>query len=293
MRKKLRHTLTILAPSSSLPPVGEACNFLTAHDVAFEAPIWLQEQAVCALTLPQPMPETLLQQFYAKIRDDWGYDVMYRPATQPPKRLFMADMDATMLEEETLDALAEDLGLAERIVPITKAAMAGEIDFETALNQRVSLLKGVPETALQSVWEEASICAGAGALLRRLKGAGVRCVLVSGGFTFFTERLAAALGFDAHFGNMLEVENGHLTGRVCAPILGKEAKLRHLLAECEALGVSPDQAVAIGDGANDLAMLQAAGLGVAYRGKDALRQALPHSQLNHAELDVLAAVILP
>lgn len=285
--------LTLLAPSTSLPPVVEACNFLKMHDVAFGEVAWVKEGAICDIPLKGQPEQAVLNALYTRLREDWGCDVLLQPARKPGAiKLFIADMDATMLQEETLDTLAEDLGLGARIIPITQAAMKGEIDFETALNQRVALLKDVPESALGAVWQRATICEGADYLLTRLKAQGVYCVLVSGGFTFFTEKLAEKLGFDAHHGNQLAVENGRLNGTVIPPILGADAKLARLHYYCETLAISPAQVFAIGDGANDIPMLQAAGLGVAYRGKAKTRAACPHAQLNHANLADLADALL-
>lgn len=218
------------------------------------------------------------------------WDALLRAADAPPIALMLSDMDATMVAEETLDELAGELGLKTRIAAITERAMRGELDFAAALAERVALLKGLEEAALARVAGRATPMPGGARLVAGLKARGVRCVLVSGGFTCFTGHVAGLFGFDAHRGNRLEIVDGTLTGHVLPPICGKEAKLALLEEECAAAGISPAAALALGDGANDLPMLRAAGLAVGVRPKPLVRDALVN-HLDHAPLDLILALI--
>lgn len=184
------------------------------------------------------------------------------------KRLLVADMDSTIINVECLDELADYAGIKAEIAAITERAMRGELAFEPALIERVSKLKGLALNALQRCYDErVRLNPGAAALVATMDKHGARCVLVSGGFTFFTSRVAAAAGFHADRANVLLDDGAVLTGEVQMPILGRAAKLEALTAESAALATSAAEALAIGDGANDLDMIKAAGLGVAYRAK--------------------------
>jgi phosphoserine phosphatase len=184
-----------------------------------------------------------------------------------------------MVAEETLDELAAYAGIKDKIAAITARAMNGVVDFEAALRERVALLKGLPESALHETAAKMTFTPGGRELLIALKKSGAHCVLVSGGFTFFTAKVAAALGFQANHGNTLVVENGALTGTVGDPILDKTFKKTCLENTAKHLGIDITQTVAIGDGANDLPMLQAAGLGVGFHSKPVLREALDNHLL--------------
>jgi phosphoserine phosphatase len=200
----------------------------------------------------------------AELPVDWALV----PAAGRKKRLLVADMESTIINVECLDELADFVGVKAEIAAITERAMRGELAFEPALIERVSKLKGLPLQALQRCYDErVRLNPGARTLVQTMRAHGARCVLASGGFSFFTSRVAPAAGFHAERANVL-IDNGEaLTGEVQRPIIGREAKLETLQREAEALGVDAGEALAIGDGANDLAMIKAAGLGVAYRAK--------------------------
>jgi len=203
------------------------------------------------------------------------------------KRLLVADMDSTIIGCECLDELADFAGLKEEIAAITERAMAGEIAFEAALRERVAMLAGLELGALQRTYDErVRLNPGAEALVRTMTAHGARCVLVSGGFEFFTGRVAALAGFADHRANRLIDDGQRLTGQVADPILGREAKLAALETEAAGLGVDLSQTIAVGDGANDLAMIVAAGLGVAYRAKPIVA-AQADAHLNHTDLTAL------
>lgn len=190
------------------------------------------------------------------------------------KKLFVADMDSTIIGEECIDEIAAELGLRDKIAPITEAAMQGKLDFQEALRERVALLKGLPSEALQKVLDQRiHFNPGAKILVTTLKAKGIKTGLVSGGFTFFTEPLAKTLGFDWVTSNFLEMENGVLTGKVSEPIVDGQTKRDFLIKKTNDLGVLPTETLALGDGSNDIPMFKAAGLGLSYHGKPAAEAA--------------------
>ncbi len=199
------------------------------------------------------------------------------------KVLFLADMDSTIVTSETLDEMAEEAGLKDKVSKITERAMRGEVDFHGAIKERVGLLNGLSIEALSRTLNQTEISKGARTLLKALKNEGVFCALVSGGFTFFTGAIGEKLNFDAHHGNVLNIENGKLTGGVQDPILDKNAKLNFLKLYCEELSLDLSETIAIGDGANDLPMLEAAGLGIGYHPKPLLEDKLINC-IRHTDL---------
>ena len=214
-------------------------------------------------------------------------DAAVQPVAHRRKRLLLADMDSTIINVECLDELADFAGVKAQVAGITERAMRGELEFEGALRERVGMLKGLSLSALQAAYDErVRLNPGARILVRTMAANGARCVLVSGGFTFFTSRVAEAAGFHANRANTLLEADGALTGQVGEPILGREAKLAALEEEAAKLGLGLSQALAIGDGANDLAMIEAAGLGVAYRAKPIVA-AQADAKVDHADLTAL------
>lgn len=199
--------------------------------------------------------------------------------------LFVTDMDSTLIDIECIDEVADLAGVKTEVSRITEAAMRGEIDFAESLTRRVAQLEGLPESALAEVYERRlKLNPGAETLIAALKGAGIHTVLVSGGFTFFTDRLKTRLGFDAAHANALEVIDGKLSGRLSGPIVDAAAKAAVLRDARHRLGLMQEQTIAIGDGANDLLMLREAGLAIAFRAKPTLR-AVADVCLDHAGLD--------
>ncbi len=218
------------------------------------------------------------------------YDYILQPHPKPRRRLLICDMDSTMITVECIDELADFVGKKAQVAAITERAMNGELDFAAALTERVRLLAGLPEATLQRCYDErVRMMPGAKELLAHMRSQGAHCVLVSGGFTFFTARVAAELGFHEHYANTLEIKDGRLTGEVVHPILGKEAKLATLKECCRTLGISSQEVLAVGDGANDLPMLLEAGLGIAYHAKPVV-QAQARARLNVCDLRALVYV---
>jgi phosphoserine phosphatase len=200
-------------------------------------------------------------------------------------RLLVMDMDSTLITIECIDEIADRIGVKPQVSAITEAAMRGELDFAGALRKRVALLEGLEESALQAVYEERlRLSQGAETLLQAARESGWKTLLVSGGFTFFTDRLQARLGLDHAVANTLEIQSGRLTGRVLGDIVDAERKANELRALASWIGVEPARAIAIGDGANDLKMMGAAGMGIAFRAKPVVRQQATHA-LNFSGLD--------
>jgi phosphoserine phosphatase len=214
-------------------------------------------------------------------------DICVVPAAGRRKRLLIADMDSTIIAQECIDEMADMLGLKDPISAITERAMRGELAFEEALRERLALLRGLAETDLERVWRERiTLTAGARTLLATMTAAGAATALVSGGFTYFTSRVAAKAGFQQNHANVLEIVEGRLTGRVAGPILGREAKLATLQRLTRELGLGQHDTLAVGDGANDLAMIEAAGLGVAFRAKPIVA-AQAHAAITYGDLTAL------
>jgi phosphoserine phosphatase len=213
-------------------------------------------------------------------------DWCVQPAEGRKKRMLIADMDSTIIGQECLDEMADLKGIKPEIAALTERAMRGELDFEAALNARIRLLAGLSPADLQRVLDERiTLNPGAQTLVQTMKAQGAHTVLVSGGFTFFTQAVAARAGFAKDRANVFLWEGGYLAG-VAQPILGREAKLAALKEEAAAHGLAPAEVIAVGDGANDLAMLKAAGLGVAYRAKPVVA-AEADAQVNYTSLATL------
>lgn len=209
------------------------------------------------------------------------------PRNEARKSLLVADMESTVIEQECLDELADYCGLRETISAITERAMRGELDFDSALRERVSLLKGLSAEVLQEIYDQrVTMMPGAATLIATMQASGATCALVSGGFSFYTERVASRLGFDTQQANTLLVADGKLTGEVADPILGREAKLTALQRLAAEKALSLQSTIAVGDGANDLAMLRDAGLGVAFRAKPIVAEQTRVS-ITHGDLTAL------
>lgn len=216
-----------------------------------------------------------------------GVDLVAQPAANRRKKLLLADMDSTMIAQECIDELAAEAGVGARVAAITARAMNGELDFEAALLERVALLKGLPEATIRTVLDtRITLMPGGPTLLATMKAHGAHTALVSGGFTAFTAAIATRLGFHEHHANTLLVANGTLTGDVARPILGREAKVAALHRITAEKGFAPVDVLAVGDGANDLGMLQLAGTGVALHAKPAVQAQAQH-RINHGDLTAL------
>jgi phosphoserine phosphatase len=217
---------------------------------------------------------------------DLPVDFHAQPLAGRRKKLLIADMDSTIVTTETLDELAGEAGLKDVIAEITRRSMRGELDFSQALVERVAMLADLPESALAKTAAATKLTSGARTLVQTMKAHGAFTALVSGGFKYFTSRIARAVGFDLDLANDLEIEDGRLTGELSGPILDKDGKLNALRTLTAERALSSADAVTVGDGANDLPMLLAAGLGVAFHGKPLLKEQI-RAQVNHNGLTAL------
>ncbi|MBP2299582.1 phosphoserine phosphatase SerB [Azospirillum picis] len=281
---------TLIAPRTAIleeTAVQTARAALTALGADAGMPDWLAPGTACDLPFGNLAPE----QAEAAIRHALGgagapLDIIAQPAATRRKRLLVADMESTIIEQEMLDELGDYVGLKDHIAAITARAMNGEIDFKEAVRERVALLKGLKESVIDEVWQRATLMPGAAQLVGTMRANGTVCVLVSGGFRCFTGRVRTWIGFDDDRGNDLEVADGEMTGKVVEPILDKDSKLQALLAYAGEHRVPMAETMAVGDGANDLPMLLAAGLGVAFHAK-AVVAAEARARIDHGDLTAL------
>jgi phosphoserine phosphatase len=253
------------------------------------APVWLAEGIAADIGFTPP-PGTDLAALAGTLRGMLGdapVDLNLLAAGGRRKRLFVADMDSTMIGQECIDELADFAGLKAHVAAITERAMRGEIAFEPAVRERVALLRDLPVSVVaETLAGRITLTPGGETLVCTMRAAGGYAALVSGGFTVFTGAIAERIGFDEHRGNVLDFAGDLFAGTVAEPILGREAKLATLIELRERLGLAHGETLAVGDGANDLAMLQEAGLGVAFRAKPAVAAAA-HARVQHGDLTAL------
>ena len=286
----MTHVATLIGVSGALgdAPLARARGALPSA----AEPRWLGERTAADIPFT-PAADTdkraLAEQLHGLLGA--GVDVVIQPAAGRRKMLFLADMDSTMIEQECIDELADYVGLKAHVAAITERAMRGEIAFEPALRERVALLEGLPVTVVEEVLRERiRLTAGARALVATMRANGARTCLVSGGFTLFTDRIAAMIGFDEARANRLTLVDGHkLAGKVAEPIFGRDGKRAALIEMRQELGLAREATMAIGDGANDMDMIAEAGLGVAFRAKPKVAAAAP-ARIDHGDLTALLYV---
>ncbi len=286
------HVLTLVAgtalPALPTAVVGRVLDALTQAGAQPGAPDELAPGRACDIPLrlaDGPDAATVNGAVRAALGQT-PVDAVLMPADGRKKRLLVTDMESTIIREEMLDELGGRLGLRDRIAAITERAMNGELDFRAALEQRVALLAGQRLSVLDDLTQAITPTPGAARLIATMRARGAHCVLVSGGFHPFTGAVCERLGFDACHGNRFEVDGDRLTGRILDPLVDRTAKRRVLEETAAALGLSLAATLAVGDGANDLEMLSAAGLGVAFHPKPAVAAAAP-AQVRHADLTAL------
>lgn len=284
----MSYVLTLIG-NQNTPLTEKTVGAVASAIGASTAPVWLNPGHACDITPGTADREKTL----AAARDALSgaaIDAVFQPTAHRRKKLLVADMDSTIIQQECIDELADALGLRDAISRITERAMRGELEFEPALRERVALLKGLAEAELLRVYEnQITETPGGRALCATMRTNGATCALVSGGFTFFTRRVAETVGFTSHQANTLLLEDGKLTGKVAEPILGREAKVAALKNFTAELKIDPAETMAVGDGANDLAMIGEAGLGVAFHAKPVVAAAAA-AQIDHGDLTALLYV---
>ncbi|MEQ9143787.1 MAG: phosphoserine phosphatase SerB [Parvibaculaceae bacterium] len=284
----MSYVLTLIG-NQNTPLTEKTVGAVASAIGASTAPVWLNPGHACDITPGTADREKTL----AEARDALSgaaIDAVFQPTAHRRKKLLVADMDSTIIQQECIDELADALGLRDAISQITERAMRGELEFEPALRERVALLKGLAEAELLRVYEnQITETPGGRALCATMRTNGATCALVSGGFTFFTRRVAQTVGFTSHQANTLLLEDGKLTGEVAEPILGREAKVAALKNFTAELKIDPAETMAVGDGANDLAMIGEAGLGVAFHAKPVVAAAAA-AQIDHGDLTALLYV---
>jgi len=263
----------IAAPGQTLSAASDDISkALIAGGASCDSPMTLAENRAVDIAF-DGLDEEKARQIVTKTLNDLPIDAVVQPTANRRKKLLISDMDSTMIEQECIDELADFIGKKEYVSKITERAMNGELDFKEALIKRVALLANLPETALEETYlERITMTPGGKELVAVMKKNGAVTILVSGGFTYFTNRVRDALDFDRDEANILEMASGRLSGLVKEPILDKDAKLASLNHHRQRLNLKQEQTLAVGDGANDLPMLLAAGLGVAYHAKPAVRE---------------------
>lgn len=248
---------------------------------------WLADDIACDIPLPLGIGSKEAEALLRDTLDGAPVDVVVQEQERRRKKILIADMDSTMIQQECIDELAEEAGLREHVAAITARAMNGEIAFEPALRERVALLKGLPLSVIDKVIAgRITLTPGGVELVRTMKKHGAYTALVSGGFTVFTHRIAQMIGFNEDRANLLLDDGEKLTGEVAEPILGREAKVERLIDICARLGITTADAIAVGDGANDLGMLQLAGTGVALHAKPVVAEQAK-VRIDHGDLTAL------
>jgi phosphoserine phosphatase len=248
---------------------------------------WLAEKEACDLFIDSPLCALDIAEQARDALCGTEIDAVCTPTLGRRKKLLISDMDSTVIDQECIDELGDALGVGPQIREITAAVINGDTSFSDALRKRLGLMKGMEHDLLESVYEERiSLKSGARTLVQTMRRYGAFCILVSGGFTFFTSRIADRIGFHDHQGNNLAFRNGKLTGEVIEPILGRSAKLSTLTRLCDENGLAPSDVLAVGDGANDIKMIEAAGLGVAFHGSDNLKNRAS-ACVDHGDLTAL------
>jgi phosphoserine phosphatase len=282
-------SIVVLISNPAHPAVDDALVSRVVKAVPHAGtPKWLMSGI--AAEVPFASQDRTLDAILADVRavvGDRPVDIAVLPQTHRRKKLLLADMDSTMIEQECIDELAAFVGLKDKVSAITARAMRGEIEFESALRERVALLKGLPISVVDEIIaKHITLMPGGKALVQTMKANGAYTALVSGGFTVFTSKIGKTIGFDEDRSNILEIENGMLAGTVRDPILGKEAKQERMIALRDQFSLLREQTMAVGDGANDLAMLGEAGLGVALHAKPAVAAAA-NVRIDHGDLTAL------
>ncbi|MEI6043954.1 MAG: phosphoserine phosphatase SerB [Chloroflexota bacterium] len=296
MPLELLYAVTCLAPKINPAALGRISATISDLGANIERITRLADGDLLALELtvraPAQLEHSKLKRALFAVSNECRVDIAVQPESlyRRSKRLIVLDVDSTLIQHEVIDEVARLVGVEDKVVAITAEAMAGRLNFAEALRERVNLLSGLPVARLDEVSIQLQLTPGAERLIFILKKLGYKTAIVSGGFTFFTDQLKERLKLDYAYANTLEIENGCLTGRVLGPIIDAKGKARLLTEIAEREGIEMAQTLAVGDGANDLLMLEAAGLGVAFNAKPIVREAADFS-ISQPRLDVLLYLI--
>ena len=280
----MENILTLIAGTEPLghSTVTVARDALAAAGARTGDAAWLSRGRACDIPFDRISPADATAPLYEALAGQ-PFDFVAQPVEGRRKKLLVADMESTIIDNEMIDELAGEMGLADRMADLTARAMRGELDFAESLIERVRMLEGLDASALQKLRAKIRVNPGALELVATMRANGAFCALVSGGFTVYSEYVREMVGFDHDQANRLEIVDGKLTGRVVKPVLDRHAKRACLLRLAGELSISPVETVAVGDGANDLAMVLAAGMGVAYHGKPILAE-IAAMRIDHGDL---------
>lgn len=281
----MQNLLTLISNPAAPTLTDDVVSSYTARLDGVTAVSWLSEDVAVDIFFDGDLATAHDELTPALLTEN--FDFGFQQAQNRVKKLLVADMDSTIIQCECIDEIADFAGLKAEVSAITEAAMQGHLDFKKTLRQRVALLAGMDASVLDRVYRErVKLMPGAVTLIKTMNAKGANTVLVSGGFTFFTAKIAKITGFQVNRGNTLEIKDGKLTGNVLKPIVDSTTKLDSLIEFREKAGLSEIDTMAIGDGANDIPMIREAGLGLAYHGKEAVTKAA-HIALRHADLTAL------
>ena len=281
------HVLTLIGNMASAPLEPVHIDRVYQRLAAVGEADWLAEREACDLFIESPLSAIDMAEQALDALTGSAIDAVCTYIEGRRKKLLISDMDSTIIDQECIDELGDVLGVGSKIREITANVIAGDIGFSDALRQRMALMKGMERGLLDSVYEDRiTLKAGARTFVQTMRRHGAFCILVSGGFSFFTRHIADRIGFNDHQGNQLTFDDGKLTGRVLEPILGRSAKLNTLTKLCDEKGLAPSDVLAVGDGANDIDMIEAAGLGVAFHGSDSLKKRAS-ACIDHGDLTAL------
>ena len=288
LKKFMNHfVLTLIGNAKSAPiestHLAQVCRNLTT----IIQTDWLAEKEACDIFIESPRSSTEIAEQAHEVLSGKAIDAVCTPVNGRRKKILISDMDSTIINQECIDELGEAVGFGSQIREITAALVHGKVSVADAMRQRLAMLKGMEYHLLESVYENRiSLKPGAQTLVQTMRHHGAFCILVSGGFTFFTSRIAERIGFHQHQGNELEFEGGKLTGKIPEPLLGRSAKLNTLTSLCAEKGLLSSDVLAVGDGANDIEMIKGAGLGVAFHNSNSLKN-YANAYINHSDLTAL------
>ncbi len=293
-KEKNLYVITVLG-KDRVGIVRDITRILLEHDVNIEKTSLTARDKLISIEFVVDISDANPEEIKRRLKEEvesYGLDIVIQPHSifKREKRLIVFDMDSTIVDAEIIDELAKAAGVEKEVKEITRKAMEGRLDYKRALEERVKLLKGLPVDVLERIYNQIELTEGAKELIQALKRSGYKIALVSGGFTYFTEKLKKELGLDYAFGNELEIENGRLTGRIKGKIIDAEEKARIIEELAKREGIGKENIVAVGDGANDKIMIENAGLGIAFNAKKALKE-VADGTLSKENLIGLASIL--